>query len=112
MGLRSSIFGVVVIGSLVVATSSCDTSDATPNGSGDAGACEGCLANGVCTPGTKIEACGGGGVACQVCAVGTECAEGACTAPPKCNAQNCQGCCQGDTCIAPDGMSANACGVK
>lgn len=77
--------------------------------------CSGCCdAAGVCISSGALTACGIGGAACQDCTAinGATCTDGSCVSP-TCG-QTCNGCCDGDTCIATAsnaqcGASGNAC---
>lgn len=68
--------------------------------------CGGCCNGDTCVDGSDGAACGKGGQACQNCLVqGQVCIpqgqpnERTCQVQPACNAANCPGCCQGNTCI-------------
>lgn len=98
-------------------TDSDPTLDPTDSGSG----CDGCInAAGICESGEFDDACGRGGSPCLVCDAPAECAEGVCEEPPQCGPSNCDGCCDGDTCVASptddacgtDGSECTACGTE
>lgn len=74
--------------------------------------CNGCLSStGACLSGTTNQACGSGGTACVACDAtqGEYCGESECVPPPPCNADNCNGCCQDNTCI--EVTSDSSCGI-
>ncbi len=72
--------------------------------------CSGCInAAGICESGEFDDACGRGGSPCLDCKAPAVCAEGVCESPPDCNPDNCDGCCDGDDCIATP--SDAACGA-
>lgn len=76
-------------------------SDPTVDPSDSSSDCPGCInAGGVCESGEFDTACGRGGIACEACEAPAQCAEGVCEAPPGCSPDNCDGCCDGDDCIA------------
>ncbi len=76
--------------------------------------CDGCCdVDGRCRFGSESDACGGGGHACDNCAVdGRGCRDGRCQGDPpaRCGPENCGGCCDGDTCVG--GTSNLACGAN
>jgi len=87
--------------------SSNPTLDPTDTG----GDCLGCInAAGICESGEFDNACGRGGSPCLECEAPAECAEGVCESPPSCGPDNCDGCCNGDTCV--DSPSNSACGAS
>ncbi|MBV1858252.1 MAG: hypothetical protein KUG77_07560, partial [Nannocystaceae bacterium] len=53
--------------------------------------------------------CGALGESCAACDGSTVCDEGVCVEPPACSPDNCDGCCEGDTCV--EGDSDAACGA-
>lgn len=70
--------------------------------------CSGCVTeNGACVTGTTDGACGKDGLTCQVCPADKVCIQGECT---TCGASNCDGCCDGNVCIAFEDQQASACG--
>ncbi len=74
------------------------------------GECLGCLnAAGICESGEFDDACGRGGSPCLECEAPSECAEGVCESPPECGPDNCNGCCEGDSCVQTP--SNSACGA-
>jgi len=78
-------------------TASDPTLDPSDSGEG----CLGCInAAGICEAGEFDDSCGRGGSPCMVCEGAAQCAEGLCEAPPECGPDNCNGCCDGDDCIA------------
>ncbi|MGV3622702.1 MAG: hypothetical protein ACO1OB_17925 [Archangium sp.] len=80
--------------------------------SGVCTACNGCIDNntGACAIGASVGACGSGGNACAVCDAQTQaCVNGTCQSA-SCDATNCNGCCEGTTCVTPGMMSASRCG--
>lgn len=82
-----------------------------PDGAGPCGpgTCPGCCQAGTCVAGTDKSACGAGGFPCVACQANQQCTSGQCvTYSDKCNPQNCNGCCKGDTCVA--GTDKSACG--
>ena len=91
-------------------------------GAGDGGGpacdstnCTGCCDGDRCLSGASLAACGQGGVACDVCALGAMCeATGCVGGPVACGPGNCDGCCMGDICVTGDrpaacGMGGGAC---
>lgn len=84
--------------------------DPTLDPSDTSDGCLGCInAAGICESGEFDAACGRGGSPCMACESPAQCAEGVCEAPPSCSPDNCDGCCDGDTCVA---MPSNAaCGA-
>jgi len=77
------------------------------------GGCMGCVdTSGACQAGTTNDACGGGGGACAACDTGSgeACVDSMCAAPPACNNDNCDGCCDGDTCVG--GLADGVCGAS
>ena len=76
--------------------------------------CLGCInAAGICESGEFDNACGRGGIPCEVCEAPSQCAEGICESPPSCGPDNCDGCCDGDTCIEqPTNASCGADGSE
>ncbi len=80
-----------------------------PTAADDTGSCGGCLdASGACQPGDVDDACGLLGEVCAPCEGGMVCDEGACVEPPACSPDDCDGCCDGDDCVA--GTDVAACG--
>ncbi len=80
--------------------------------SGVCTACNGCIdaSNGTCAAGTSVTACGTGGSVCLACDSATQaCVNGACVSA-SCDSTNCNGCCDGTTCVTPAMMSASRCG--
>lgn len=69
--------------------------------------CAGCCRDDVCQAGESPNACGTGGVACEVCSGQAACTPDGCKEP--CTPDNCKGCCDGDTCLA--GTDDGACGA-
>lgn len=89
-------------------TNPTNPTDPTSDGTGG---CGGCIdAAGECQPGSFNEACGVLGEACAACEGSTVCAEGVCLEPPSCNPDNCNGCCDGNTCV--EGNVPDACGTN
>ncbi len=75
-------------------------SDPTLDPSESDGGCEGCInAAGICESGGFDNACGRGGEPCMECEAPSQCDEGVCAQPPSCTPDNCDGCCDGDTCV-------------
>jgi|GEM_PF-1834739 hypothetical protein len=71
----------------------------------------GCCYQGECVTGNSDFACGKGGYQCQQCGGDNICQSGACAAKEKvetCDASNCNGCCDGNTCRP--GLSNAQCG--
>ncbi len=74
--------------------------------------CAGCCIGNVCTAGNQDTACGLKGDACTNC-TGTNqtCdAAGVCTGVATCSPANCNGCCDGNTCVP--GTDAATCGAR
>jgi hypothetical protein len=79
--------------------------------------CQGCCEGPACVPGNAPNACGAFGEPCTDCTqFGETCGgedagfgEGQCTQAP-CSAQNCPGCCAGDSCL--EGNDPAACGTN
>ena len=67
---------VLVLAALAALLASCSSGSGTPGGG--CSNCSGCCQNGVCQPGTAVNACGTGGAACTSCAAGASCTLGAC----------------------------------
>lgn len=85
-------------------------SDPTLDPSDTEGDCAGCInAAGICESGEFDDACGRGGSPCLDCEAPAVCAEGVCESPPTCGPDNCDGCCDGDDCIATP--NDDACGA-
>ncbi len=64
---------LLVLASVVMAVGSCSST------AGQCSACDGCCnESGVCQPGSKVDACGLNGVACNVCSNGQTCTSGDC----------------------------------
>lgn len=73
--------------------------------------CKGCCIGDQCLGGGDGTACGLGGNQCTNCtAQGLACQGGTCRGTPTCGPQNCNGCCQGNTCVT--GADNTACGSK
>ena len=90
--------------------SNSDPSDPTLDPSDTDSDCLGCInAAGICESGEFDDACGRGGSPCLECEAPAVCAEGLCESPPGCSPDNCDGCCDGDDCIATP--SDAACGA-
>ena len=81
---------VLVLAALGALLGACSSSS-SPSGGG-CGSCSGCCQNGVCQPGTSVNACGSGGGTCNTCGTGASCTQGACqlAATPQ----------PGDKCVA------------
>jgi len=79
------------------------------------GSCSGCCFGEQCVSGTDQSACGDDGQVCGNClATGGTCAPqsgggGVCQGQTACNPGNCQGCCQGTSCLT--GNDPQACGI-
>jgi hypothetical protein len=95
---------------------SCDTlSRLCSVGKCDATNCKGCCVGDQCLPGFDNQACGSVGQACVSCMqTGQTCGAGPnggqCQGTPACGPQNCDGCCNGTTCVA--GSDSIACGKQ
>ncbi len=82
----------------------------------DATNCSGCCVGDLCLAGDDDQACGAVGEACLSCAqTGRVCGAqpnggGRCEGTPACGPDNCNGCCDGTTCVA--GSDSNACGTR
>ncbi len=86
-----------------------ETTDPDSTAGPSGGGCMGCLdAAGGCLAGDLDAACGVLAAACVSCDAESFCDEGQCVALPLCNAQNCEGCCDGDNCLP--GTASSACG--
>jgi len=95
-----------------------------PSGCGPHNCADGCCDGALCMSGKSTLACGSGGEACVRCGANMQCSAGICIAGTgggagggtgggrggsgTCNAANCTGCCQGNTC--QPGNTASACG--
>ncbi len=76
-------------------------------------ACNGCVTGaGTClsTSQQSNSQCGANGNSCVACPGGSTCQSGACVpTTPTCGPGNCNGCCQGNTCVG--GTTTSACGA-
>ncbi len=91
----------VVPTSTTQSNSSPTASDPTLDPSDSDQGCLGCINEaGICEAGEFDDSCGRGGAPCVACEGAAQCAEGLCESPPECGADNCNGCCDGDDCIA------------
>lgn len=69
--------------------------------------CMGCCDGDRCVSGASLAACGLGGGACEVCAIGAMCGATGCSGGPMgCSPSNCTGCCMRGTCLAGDQLAA------
>ncbi|MEM6992802.1 MAG: C2 domain-containing protein [Myxococcota bacterium] len=91
-----------------------DVDDDGPDPDADTGECAGCIDDaGGCQPGDAVDACGLSGAACVACMGAEQCAEGECLEPPSCDVDNCDGCCDGDTCVeSPDDAACGSDGLQ
>lgn len=95
----------------------CKNGTCVDRGSGDGGTCgpgncAGCCRNNVCVTDSSDNPlnCGTGGATCDTCTGTESCVSGTCSAPGSCNASNCNGCCDGTTCVPLSGQSDTRCG--
>ena len=77
--------------------------------------CKGCCVGDKCLPGTDPLSCGQSGQQCISCATqGQTCQStgggGRCVGTPTCGPANCNGCCNGNTCVT--GADSTACGTR
>ena len=97
---------------LAVLLVACSSPSSSPGdgGLGSGSACQGCVADGVCVPGTTNAACGRDGDACSPCTGETSCEDQACLPPAQCDATTCPtGCCDDNDACQP-GTTLSACG--
>lgn len=76
--------------------------------------CNGCIdvTTGNCLNGTTNTQCGRNGGFCQTCdtMAGQQCTSGQCVGTGACSPSNCNGCCSGSSCFAPNQQNNARCG--
>jgi hypothetical protein len=90
--------------------------------SGDGGSCgptncSGCCLGSTCVPPASetTSLCGSSasaGSTCISCGTGQSCSGGACTGGTGCSASNCDGCCEGNTCVLVANETTSDCGAS